>query len=65
MKFSFQRSGERGTAVIAVMVLLAVMCVFMIGTTNSLIHVKNEIKLIEKKQLQRYGKISAPPVVPK
>ena len=65
MNFSFRHSRERGTALIVVMALLAIMCVFMICTTESLFHVKKELKLIEKKQLQRYEKISGPPLAPK
>ena len=51
-----KRVQERGTALIVVMVLLAIMCVFMLSTTQSIFLVKRELQLIEKKQLQRYEK---------
>lgn len=46
----------RGTAVIIVLALLAIMAMFMISATQSLYLVKRELKLIEQKQLQRAGK---------
>lgn len=50
---------KRGTALMVVMVLLAIMCVFMLCTTQSIFLVKRELQLIEKKQLQRYEKPAA------
>ena len=50
---------ERGTALIIVMALLAIMCVFVVSATQSLYLVKRELKLIEQKQLQRAGKTPA------
>lgn len=46
----------RGTALIVVMVLLAIMGVLMVWTAHSLIFVKRELKLIEQKQLHRCEK---------
>lgn len=54
-----RRVEERGSALIVVMVLLAIMCVIMLCTTQSIFLVKRELKLIEKKQLQRYEKPAA------
>jgi len=53
MKFAGRKSRDDGTALIAVMALLAIMCALMICTTESLFHVKKELRLIEQKQLQR------------
>ena len=63
MKLLLRQTGARGSALIVVMVLLAIMAVLMICTAQSLFLVKRELKLIEKKQLQRYEKrpASAPP----
>ena len=63
MKLLLRQTGARGSALIVVMVLLAIMAVLMICTAQSLFLVKRELNLIEKKQLQRYEKrpASAPP----
>lgn len=53
MRASFTNSRQRGTALIIVMALLAVMCVLMLGAARSVTFVKSELKLIEKKQLER------------
>jgi hypothetical protein len=45
--------------VILIMALLAIMCALMLCAAESLFHLKRELKLIEKKQLQRYT--NAPP----
>ncbi len=54
-----KRVQARGAMLIVVMALLAVMCVFMLCTTQSIFLVKRELQLIEKKQLQRYEKPAA------
>jgi Tfp pilus assembly protein PilX len=54
MKFLSSCQGQRGTVLIIVMVLLAVMAVFALSATQSVTLVKRELKLIEKKQLQHY-----------
>jgi type II secretory pathway component PulK len=59
MNLPRKRFQERGTALIVVMVLLAIMCVFMFCTTQSIFLVKRELQQIEKKQLQRYEKPAA------
>ena len=63
MKLLLRQTGARGSALIVVMVLLAIMAVLMNCTAQSLFLVKRELNLIEKKQLQRYEKrpASAPP----
>ena len=64
MKLSAQRKRERGTILLVVMMLLAVMCVFMLCTTETLFSLKKELRLIEKKQLQRYEKTAPKPPAP-
>jgi len=53
MKPSIRASGQRGTAIVLVMALLAIMCVFMVCTARSLYSVKRELNLIEKRQIHR------------
>ena len=65
MKLTRRTSGERGTAIVFVMALLAVMCVFMTCTARAIYSVKRELKLIEKKQLQHWEKTSVSAGVPK
>ena len=60
MRFPSRQTHRSGTALIVVMALLAIMCVFMVCTAQSIYFVKRELKLIEKKQLQRYEKNAAP-----
>ena len=52
-------SRQRGTALLVVMALLAIMSVLMVCTAQSIFFVKQELKLIEKKQLQRYDRSAA------
>ena len=59
MKLLLRQTGVRGSALIVVMVLLAIMAVLMICTAQSLFFVKRELNLIEKKQLQRSEKSPA------
>jgi Tfp pilus assembly protein PilX len=54
-----RRVQERGTVLIVVMALLAIMCVFMLCATHSIFLVKRELQRIEKQQLQRYEKPAA------
>ena len=51
-----QPARPRGTALIVVMALLAIMGVLMVCTAHSLYFVKRELKLIEQKQLHRLEK---------
>ena len=60
MKLRFQSTPQRGTALLVVMALLVIMSVFMVCTAQSIFFVKRELKLIEKKQLQRYETKAAP-----
>ena len=60
MKLSMQSSRARGTILLVVMMLLALMCVFMLSTTETLFSLKKELRLIEKKQLQRCEKMAGP-----
>ncbi len=59
MRTSVGQSRQRGTTVIIVMTLLVVMCVLMLCAAQSVTTVKRELKLIEKKQLERCEKLSA------
>ena len=56
MNLSLRKGREGGTILFVVMALLAMMCVFMLGTTGALVSLKKELKLIEKKQVERYDR---------
>ena len=60
MNIPFRFPSRRGTALLVVMALLSIMFVLMVCTAQSIFFVKRELKLIEKKQLQRYEKSIAP-----
>ena len=62
MNIPFRFLSQRGTALLVVMALLSIMFVLMVCTAQSIFFVKRELKLIEKKQLQRYEKRVAPGV---
>lgn len=53
MKVLGANSHQRGTALIIVMALLIVMCVLMLCAARSVTFVKSELKLIEKRQVER------------
>lgn len=59
MKPPFRSSSQRGTALLVVMALLAIMSALMVCTAQPIFFVKRELKLIEKKQIQRYEKSAA------
>jgi len=48
------RRRQRGTVLLVVMVLLALMCVFMTWSAHSIFSLKSDLKLIEQKQLKRF-----------
>jgi hypothetical protein len=50
---------DSGSALLTVIVLLAVMCVFMLCAAQSIGFVKRELKLVEKKQAQRWERTTA------
>jgi len=52
---------QRGSTLIVVMALLAVMCVLMICAAQSIGLVKRELRLIERKQLRHWEKAPARP----
>ena len=56
MRTSVPQSRQRGMTLVIVMALLAVMCVFMLCAAQSVTFVKRELKLIEKKQVERCEK---------
>ena len=58
MRTFVSQSRRRGMALIIVMALLAVMCVFMLCAAQSVTFVKRELKLIEKKQVERCEKLT-------
>ena len=59
MNLALQPSRRRGTALVVVLTLLTIMGVLMVCAAQSLFFVKRELKLIEKKQLQRCEKTAA------
>ena len=59
MKFPRHSFQQRGTALMVVVALLAVMCVFILCAAQSIFSVKRELQLIEKRHLQRYEKTVA------
>lgn len=59
MRTSVPLRRQRGMTVIIVMTLLAVMCVFMLCAAQSVTFVKRELKLIEKRQLDRCENLTA------
>lgn len=59
MRTSVPQRRQCGMAIVIVMALLAVMCILMLCAAQSVTFVKRELKLIEKKQLERYERRSA------
>ncbi len=57
----WRRRPERGSVLVVVLALLAVMCLFMVAAGHSLFSLKRELKLIEQKQVQRQGNSTATP----
>ena len=53
LNFTFQRGRERGMAVLVVIVLLSIMAVFVLSNGRALGQLKQELKLVEKRQLRR------------
>jgi len=47
------RKGERGFLVIAMLVILALMLIYVAATMRSLTHLRQDLKLVEQKQVQR------------
>lgn len=58
-----QRRGQEGMAVIVVMALFAIMLIFLGMSFRSLNHLRTDLKLIERQQLQRihqhYGRTNS------
>ena len=59
MNFARPSFQQRGTALMVVVALLAIMCIFILCAAQSIFSVKRELQLIERKQLQRYEKAAA------
>jgi len=53
------RRSERGSAVFIVLVLLAFMVVLAVGNNVTLGHLRQELRLLERRQLERSGAIVA------
>jgi type II secretory pathway component PulK len=49
----FTRHGERGMATLILFVLLAVMVVLVAAESSSLLHLRRELQLLERRQIQR------------
>ena len=47
------RRSERGFMIIAMMVMLAMMLIYVAASTRSLRQLRQELKLVEQKQVQR------------
>ena len=45
---------ERGSAVIVVLALLAIITVYVVANSRTLFHLKSELKLIEQQQLKKF-----------
>ena len=48
-------SKQRGSSVLIVLALLAVMAILIVANTNTLHWLKQEIQLIDEEQQQKYG----------
>jgi hypothetical protein len=59
-RISGQRRGEGGFAAVVVMVaILAVLMIYTTANVRVLVHLQNELKLIEQQQLRRLSGASA------
>lgn len=52
------RSGEAGSALLVVFILLTLMVTFVVSQSLTLHHLKRELRLIERRQLQRYEAVA-------
>ncbi len=52
------RSGEAGSALLVVFILLTLMVVFVVSQSLTLHHLKRELRLIERRQLQRHEAVA-------
>jgi hypothetical protein len=55
------RRGERGSATILVLALLAIMAVFLTSNQRVLHNLKREVRLVEEKQLKKFQPPTAKP----
>ena len=58
--FQTARRSERGFMIIAMMALLALMLIYVAASTRSLHQLRQELKLVEQKQIQRLQPAPAP-----
>lgn len=59
----FERANERGFVVIALLAVLTLMLIYAMATARVLNSLKQDIKLVEKKQIQRLEHAGAQPVL--
>ncbi|MEK7686068.1 MAG: hypothetical protein AAB466_11660 [Verrucomicrobiota bacterium] len=52
------RSGEAGSALLVVFILLTLMVTFVVSQSLTLHYLKRELRLIERRQLQRYEAVA-------
>jgi hypothetical protein len=53
---------ERGSALLVVFILLAIMVVLIAANSVTLHHLRGELRLIEREQMKKYG-TNAPPAL--
>ncbi|MEQ2008750.1 MAG: hypothetical protein ABMA26_18375 [Limisphaerales bacterium] len=58
------RRGERGSATVLVLALVAIMMVFLSTNQRVLHNLKREVKLVEQKQLKKFQPPPAKPAAP-
>jgi hypothetical protein len=54
------RRNEEGFIVVAMFIVLALMLIYVAASTRSLVQLRQELKLVEQKQVQRLEKLSTP-----
>ncbi len=50
----FKRRGERGSALLMVFVFLTLMLMFVLANARALHHLRQEMRLIERRQVQKF-----------
>jgi type II secretory pathway component PulK len=54
-KMGCARTGERGVSVLIILTLLACMAILVVANSTALALLKQELKLIDQQQQQKYG----------